>query len=438
MRSTLRLVLCASIFACAAACNGDSDENNNNDTTDTGMADTAMTDTENEDTGSMADADAEETDTADADTCPETEVIDSDITEDTTWSGSPDCVEYRVTDGIVVEATLTIEPATQVVFEEGNYLSFEDGGILSAAGNESEPITFAGTEQTSGFWRGLSVTSNQQANELDHVIIRDAGSQQWSGESTSYGAVYTRAATLTITNTTFRNNANVALQVNGGEASIAGFENNTFVENDVPMWLHQEHVGDLAGTSTFTDNNEPRIQVTFFDLDVMATDGTWKAFEIPYRLMTSTTIEAGLTLEAGTTIEATQNVTISLENSGTLTADGTESDPVVIRGAEQLAGHWKGINVSTSSTDNRLTYTDVRHAGSIEWTGSTENDSRAAIYVGDNGTIDLDNATIAETLQHGVFLSLGRISSCEGTSFEDIPGDNVFNNTGDDSADCGL
>lgn len=369
--------------------------------------------------------------------CQQPEQINSDITEDTIWDGEPGCLDYRITDAIDVSASLTIGPGTRVEVDQGNYLEVQGNGAISAEGTEQEGITFAGTEETAGFWRGIAVGSQTRDNVFDYVEIRDAGAQ-WSGDADSKAAVYLGNGHLRITNSTFRNNAHSALQVWESDGSIEGFDNNTFENNGTPMWLHPEHVGSLAGTSTFSGHDTAAIQVTFGQVNSLKSEATWKAFEIPYRLMGRTQIEAGLTLQAGTTVEVNQNVRMTVQSPGSLSAEGTPEAPVLIRGTEELAGHWKGLAFRSSSTDNQLAHTTVLHAGSNDWTGMSDKNSAASIYIGDGGTVSLDNTTIKQSGYHGVYILSGQILSCEGTTFEDIPGANVRNLTEDEMAACGL
>lgn len=105
-----------------------------------------------------------------------------EVTEDETWSGTvilPGDVD-------VINATVTIEPGTEVRFRERSDL-FERGlnpaqaelvirsGSLVALGTETDPVRFRSTNlkaPTSGDWYGLRNTGGTL--RLEHCVVRDA------------------------------------------------------------------------------------------------------------------------------------------------------------------------------------------------------------------------------------------------------------------------
>ena len=355
---------------------------------------------------------------------------------DATWK--PFNVPYRLEGSAYVQAGLTIEPGAVFEFAQGKLMEVREGGTLTAVGTEDDPIIFRGTEDKKGFWRGISVESQSSDNKFDWVEVTGGGSSDWGGsaDATKTG-VWIDGGSLAITNTTFRKNADYALWAHE-ESSIAGFGNNTFENNDVPMRLHPNRVGELAGTSSFSGNSKPEVSITSGRFTTLDVDATWKSLQVPYRVYSRTKIQAGLTLEAGVTVEFAQDVEVWLEEGGTLTADGQSGSPVTLRGIEALQGYWQGLRIETASTDNKLTHTNLSHAGSSIWGSAPE--SKAAVYLYD-GTVALDTVAIEDSGGNGFYIASivgGTITSCSNVTFDNIAESTVFNASEDMSAGCGL
>ena len=80
-----------------------------------------------------------------------------------------------------VNATLTIDPGTEIVFEDNASLEMSASSV-KAKGSLSEPILFRGRNDLKGFWKGI-VLYGKTDNELVYCTIQDAGG------STNAGAV---------------------------------------------------------------------------------------------------------------------------------------------------------------------------------------------------------------------------------------------------------
>src|SRR5688500_13147974 len=101
----------------------------------------------------------------------EGEIIDADITADTTW----DCPLYVLNDRIFVEegATLTIAPGTTVLGEVGGAVTtaliITRGAELVANGTEADPIVFTSGspdgERATGDWAGVVLLGSASTND---------------------------------------------------------------------------------------------------------------------------------------------------------------------------------------------------------------------------------------------------------------------------------
>lgn len=101
-------------------------------------------------------------------------IMNSNVNVLTTWKQQS--VPYVIESVINITKGFTIEAGAEVAFESNSGLGIYDNGFLNAVGTANNNIVFRGTEATTGYWRGIHVETNSTANELTHVLLKDAGS----------------------------------------------------------------------------------------------------------------------------------------------------------------------------------------------------------------------------------------------------------------------
>jgi hypothetical protein len=112
-----------------------------------------------------------------------------------------------------------------------------------------------------------------------------------------------------------------------------------------------------------------------------------------------------LTIEPGVTIEFGQNTGITVNSDGGLTAEGTESDPIVFTGAEKTRGYWTGVYIRNRTTANVFDWVTVEYAGSAAWRSY---ESTAGVYVeGSESSLDIQNSTFRENAEVGLYADGG-------------------------------
>lgn len=124
-----------------------------------------------------------------------------------------------------------------------------------------------------------------------------------------------------------------------------------------------------------------------------------------YYVNSTTQIKEGLTLAAGVVIECGSDALLWVNgNSGFLKAEGTPVNRVIIRGINKTKGSWRGITITSTNINNRLTNVDILHAGS-----SNNGTRRAAIRVQSNTSsrLSIQNTSITETAGHALFVDGG-------------------------------
>lgn len=123
-----------------------------------------------------------------------------------------------------------------------------------------------------------------------------------------------------------------------------------------------------------------------------------------YAVTGNLTVEESLTIEPGTYLEFAADTRLLISGNGSINAIGTSDDPIVMRGAQDVSGFWKGIEIHSSNTTNRLEHVTIANTGSSELSGEL-----AAILVDGlyDGKIALSNVTITDGDGYGVYVESG-------------------------------
>jgi hypothetical protein len=95
---------------------------------------------------------------------------------------------------------------------------------------------------------------------------------------------------------------------------------------------------------------------------------------------------------------------VIVKDTGSITTKGMATSPVTFKGKNEIAtGYWNGISIESNNANNKLTHTNIAHAGAQKWTGDTESD--AALFVKDSSLIALDTVSFGPGGGYAVHLS---------------------------------
>ncbi len=321
-------------------------------------------------------------------------------------------VPYRVMDRTFVNAPLTVAPGAVLEFDQSTSLYVNVTGTLDLTGTPSEPIELRGIEPIRGYWKGIRITSDSAQNVFDHVVLRDAGESPWSGDTRLVAALFLMEGRVAVTDSTFTNNAGYGVQALAN-ATFGAFSNNTFTENDAPMWLDPDRVGEIDDTNSFLANDDQFVRVTFGNNDAVSTAQTWPALTVPYRVSDRTFVRAPLTIAAGATLEFDQDVEfIVTDLNGALTIAGTTSERVRLVGSEDLVGYWRGILIQTASASNSIANATISNGGG---TGGETQFVFANVEV-QNGSLALvgfaDSVEVTDSGGHGLYVGGSTLTGC--------------------------
>ncbi len=157
-----------------------------------------------------------------------------ETSEAQTWRFLGEGVHHWLPDDVRLDAGLVLEPG--VTLEMGGAVELRvdyDNGFLQALGTVDAPISFVGEEPIAGLWKGILVNSEDARNQLDHVVLSDAGGGDFDRNVQRANLAVVdfagRQGRVEVTNSVVANSAGCGLATDG-EAAFTESDN-TFVDN---------------------------------------------------------------------------------------------------------------------------------------------------------------------------------------------------------------
>ncbi len=302
-------------------------------------------------------------------------------------------IPYKFTGLLKFNKPLTILPGVEIYFTRTAGMIVT--GDLNINGSSSKPVTIDGLAGTPGSWNGIYVKNGNTL--ITYTSILDAGYRALEG--------LTETAALTVEGTLNMQHSEVSGSGGMGiflkdQATIQYTENfsgNTLQDNmtsairlgfdDVHKVLQNNTIGAYSSTV-------PAIEVRAGKTDIL---GTWINLnaEIDYLIIEDVTLKAkkSMTIESGTIINFASGTSLNI--LGSLDASG-----VSFLGAEQTAGYWEGIILST---DNHviLDNCDIQDGGG----GLTD---KANIVIQPAAvSVSITNSSITNSAGYGVIVQTG-------------------------------
>lgn len=274
---------------------------------------------------------------------PAATIINSDITQNTTWTkvGSPYLVTKEVL-WVMPGVTLTVQPGVEVVASNGVWL-YVKGGLV-AQGSAAEPIIFTGATKQAGAWDGITLdgdNSQPARGTFDHVII-EYGGQPGNGSGLD-GNLVVDGAAATVTNSILRNGARHGLVVrNGGSQGYSLRVDGVAISNHLASAILCDHSSDpVLANLTFSGNGLNGVEVRG---NLWGDDHLWEDVGAPYfvtSLVSGIGYDSSLTIEPGVEVRFGQGTRFDV--LGDLFAVGTPDRPIVFTGAQPQPGWWGGL-----------------------------------------------------------------------------------------------
>jgi hypothetical protein len=330
-------------------------------------------------------------------------LVESDtVPTDQTWPAID--VPYFLSGLLYVQAHLTIAAGATLVFDQDSHLQVNDTGTLTAIGDATAMITFSGAEAVRGHWRGLFIVNSDNDNVLEHVIVEHAGSYD-GGSPELRAAVVIQSSghpvRVSITDSTLRQSTGFGLVV-PSMAVLPSFHGNAVTGNSLGAALvDSEAVGQLDDTSTYTGND---VDVVVVSADTVPTDQTWSNLGVPYRVGGILFVDARLTVAPGVELDFMLDSRLQVRSTGTLTAVGTQTAPILLTGTSKIAGYWGGVYLADADTDNALEWVTIEYGGG-NYPGLGDKANLGAVSTGYPVRFSASHCTFRSSAGYGVWVS---------------------------------
>ncbi|MFU8843466.1 MAG: right-handed parallel beta-helix repeat-containing protein [Bacteroidales bacterium] len=333
------------------------------------------------------------------------------ISSSETWFSSDN--PHIITGNIVVAAgaILTIEPGCEIYFN-GNF-RFEVRGALIADGTMNSPIIFTSNNAipAKGDWRYISFNNPDSGSVMNYCEISYGGSLGVRGmvmfENASNG--------LIISNTTLSHSASYGFVYWNNTADPQILDCTVTDSDNYPVRIFADRVKDLSGNMVFTGNTPNEILVRSQAIN----SGTWSNFGVPYFIEGNIAVNIGetLTLQPGNMLKFNAGRIFTV--SGTLVADGTETERIVFTSGSftPVSGDWNRIHFNNAGPGTVLNYCDILYAGSAS----------SAIDVNNSGNhVQITNSTVKYSASYGVYIRNGSVPKFINTIITENSGIGIY------------
>ncbi len=347
-----------------------------------------------------------------------------DIAE--TWTAD---ATHRVTCPVVVQSTLTILDGVDVEFSGPNArieVARNEPGRMVIQGTARDGVEFrAGGSVPTG---ALLFYENDTGSELRGFTFRDVDDGR--------NAIWTRAPSLLVENCALSDGpGNGILALDGAEITVHDCTIDRFVTNGIqlddarlvaltdttfdgnigaPLYIDADDVGSIGAGNSFTGNWIDAIEVRG---GFVEQDATWSPQDVPYNVAGSLRVggvdDPTLTLEPGVVMgfRPAANLYVGDQRPGKLVIDAA-SNPVILqsRFAVPSPGDWDGLTFEDFDTGSSINGVIIRDGYYGVWVRGS--DARLA------PTVPLQNVTIENALQEGIFIEAFGSASVVNTRIE--------------------
>jgi hypothetical protein len=320
-------------------------------------------------------------------------VVEGNVISNDTWQNLS--VPYRLADGLKIKnATLKIDPAVELIFEEDEPAIISDGGSIQAIGTPSERIIFTGS--FTGSWNGVyfNNTANDINSKLIYCIIENGGN-----DNNLPANIILEDASPEIFNCLIRQSISYGIYVLG-KVKPGNFINNTITNNAfAPISVSAKGVNGISA-GYYLGNGMNFIEVRGGPLEEpIIEDGYWDNIGMPYQVKGAVQIQSStLILAPGLDIQMTEGSGFEVLIQGGLIADGT-SEMITIEGSQQSSGSWNNIYYSSTANANncQLIHCRIGYGGGDIY--------RPGMIYCDNLSPTIRNCIIESSLTYGIYLN---------------------------------
>lgn len=326
--------------------------------------------------------------------------------------------DYIVNGTFRIDGPVTVEPGVRIVMRSNSRIDVRSSGSFSAVGTQEQPIYIQGEQNVRGFWDYIAFQSNNPNNRLEYCIISNGGASSLSSFPAS--VVVRDNAQVGMRNSVITESARNGFIVNGNNATISAFENNSISNCDQhPIRIRFTQIEAMNESNDFTSGNGfNQIRVDGNTVDIPLTINPVAG---SYLITSTTRLNSATTILPGVIFDMGPGSRLDIRNTGSLEINGTPTNRIIIRGDEAAKGFWDYIHYNGSnSPNNTIRYTDISYGG-----GSSLSCCGALVAVSSSGSLSIQESSFSNSQRWGITVS-------SNSTLEDLGGNEFLdNNSGD-------
>ena len=361
-------------------------------------------------------------------TAGDVEIFGSTVNENITLETLSGDAYYFVSGSLTLAADIMLNAGVELRMNEDVFITVTDDGSLIAEGTEANRVVLT-AQDSDNPWGGIKMASTDSKNKLDYTTVSLAGGiairefADFIDVPTNIGLY--GGARLSLTNSTVSDGEGYGIYVRYGE--LAAFENNTISGNaEYGIGLHTARVDELDANTTFADNTKGAVEIFGGTMDDEAS--TWVALKDNARYVVTggVTIQQVLTIKPGAKFDFDNDIFFQITKSGSLIAVGKSDSTIVFTSAAPGTFRWRGLFINSSTSNNKLDYTEVSFGGSSKYDFANFVDANVNVGIGSSALVNITNSTITNSGSYGIY-SDGSVNS----NLEEGAAGNTFTNNPD-------
>ena len=300
---------------------------------------------------------------------------------------------YKLTGLVKFNKPLTMLPGMDIYFTRTAGIII--AGNLNINGSVNNPVVLDGMSGESGAWNGIYVKSGNAL--LTYASILNAGYRALEGLAEPAALTVEGAITMQNSEVSGSSGIGIFLKDNASIQYAENFSGNTLQNNMTSaIRLGFDDVHKILQNNTISaySSSVPAIEVRDGKTDNL---GTWKNLdaEIDYLIIEDVILRPtkSMSIETGSVLQFASGTLFSIP--GSLDASG-----VTFSGAEQTAGYWQGISIST---DDHVTLNNC-----IIRDGGGDATDRANLVIQPSAaSVSITNSTITNSAGYGLLIKAG-------------------------------
>jgi len=305
-----------------------------------------------------------------------------------------DCTFVNSSVSVRNNAVLTIAAGTTLIFNSGIQLYIESDGALTAVGSLPKPIVFTGAQASSGYWWGIDFqNSNSAANELAYVTIEYGGPAGSSSSPDGAVEIFGATGRIKIHDSLITDSNGFGIVIGNGTV-IDQFSRLTLTRNAAgPLNIAPNLVYLLDPNSDYSGNTVDEVFIEQNGLTgPVVVDQTWPRLNVPYSIG-FVQVDAKLQLSAGSEYRFRLQGRLQVNQTGTVSAQGTSADPIRLTAQQLNPGYWDGVYLINADSNNQLNNVIIEYA------------DQYGIWASGTVQLSLVNTIIRNSAGYGVRLS---------------------------------